>query len=55
MSCDLDPGEGCLYLGDRYRDGLGVDADDFLASQYWGKGCEAGVEEACRRLNPGTG
>lgn len=52
-ACDRDPAtaEGCMWLGDAYENGLGVEKKDWdLADTYYKRGCDLNNAESCRRV-----
>ncbi|MFO0587595.1 MAG: tetratricopeptide repeat protein [Polyangiaceae bacterium] len=50
--CKGDDWESCLLLGDYYKKGRGVEADEAKAKTAWGQACKDGKgdEDACKRL-----
>lgn len=48
--CDLGSGPACHRLGELYRDGKGVAADEARANELFEAGCRQGSSAACDEL-----
>ena len=51
--CDNSDLDACLYLGDSYRLGFGVEKDTEKANQIFSRYCNGGQQKACDQLNGG--
>lgn len=49
-ACDLDEGNGCNSLGNRYKEGEGVKQNKKTAFKYYEKACDLGVGTSCYQV-----
>ncbi len=47
QSCDEGDGRGCAMVGSSYENGLGVKKDFQLASEFYSRSCNMGIELGC--------